>query len=242
MDGKFVFVQGEVTWEGSCMDSQFGVETGNSPIMARRVEVYCYSEKKKTVEEKHGDMKRTQTVYDYKLGWQSTVFYKSSKNFKNKAYDKNVDPDLKPVEFSAPTITLDNSDNIFVNARDIASQAFAPIKHMYIGSDKISALVDSKGIWMYDKNENCFVRQRNPGQDTIGDIRVTYLIAPDKIRQSYCGIYSHKDRTVVKHEDLKVSFVNEKISQEKFLNKHTIWEKERDCDKKSQNSNSTIYS
>ena len=94
-DGKFVFVQGRITWEGLCHDEYFGVFTSKSPVMHRQVQVFCYKEKKKTVEEKHGDMKKTSTVYDYTLGWEVDTFYKSSANFKNQAYNKNIDPNLK---------------------------------------------------------------------------------------------------------------------------------------------------
>ena len=41
---------------------------------------------------------------------------------------------------------------------------------------KISAAFDRNGIWEKDSHSNRLVRRKNPGRDTIGDIRVSYRV------------------------------------------------------------------
>ena len=41
---------------------------------------------------------------------------------------------------------------------------------------KISAEFDRNGIWEKDSQNNRLVRRKNPGRDTIGDIRVSYRV------------------------------------------------------------------
>ena len=155
-------------------------------------------------------MKKTSTVYDYTLGWQTDHFYKPSTTFKNQAYNKNIDPNLKSQDFGAPKINLDNSDNVLINMNELKRDLIYPLTGILYQSSSISALVDSQGIWKYDQKEDFFVRQRNPGQDTIGDIRVRYFrINPEKgLDVTLCGDYCYADRSIRKRSDLKVSFEN----------------------------------
>mmetsp|Transcript_11672 Transcript_11672/g.15839 ORF Transcript_11672/g.15839 Transcript_11672/m.15839 type:complete len:92 (+) Transcript_11672:1048-1323(+) len=58
-----------------------------------------------------------------------------------------------------------------------------------------SAEFDRDGIWSVDSRNNCLVRQRNPGKDTVGDIRIRYRVlnqfeqaASGAISATVCGV------------------------------------------------------
>ena len=54
---------------------------------------------------------------------------------------------------------------------------------------------DKNGIWSHDSRNGCLVRQRNPGKDTVGDLRVSYRVLREfegigsrEVWASVCGI------------------------------------------------------
>ena len=56
------------------------------------------------------------------------------------------------------------------------------------------ARIDPNGIWSYDENNHALTRQRVPGEDTIGDLIVSYEVLNDlfdskrEVMMSACGI------------------------------------------------------
>jgi len=60
--------------------------------------------------------------------------------------------------------------------------------------DNPVAKVDSDGIWSYDEKKYALIRQKVPGEDTVGDLVVTYEVLDDdfdskrEVMMSACGI------------------------------------------------------
>ena len=57
-----------------------------------------------------------------------------------------------------------------------------------------SAAWDRNGVWAVDSRNGCLVRQRNPGKDTVGDIRIKYEVLQEfdrgsgSVYASVCGV------------------------------------------------------
>ena len=47
---------------------------------------------------------------------------------------------------------------------------------MQVSPGSVSAEYDRNGIWSVDSRNNCLVRQKNPGKDTVGDVRIRYKV------------------------------------------------------------------
>ncbi len=56
------------------------------------------------------------------------------------------------------------------------------------------ARVDPDGIWSYDETNHSLIRQKVPGEDTVGDLRVSYEVLnadfdeKKEVQMSACGI------------------------------------------------------
>ena len=62
----------------------------------------------------------------------------------------------------------------------------------------LQAQKDPQGVWGYDRQSNAIVRMKNPGQTSIGDIRVRYFIPSNRLEQNQSqflmsGIKAEKD-------------------------------------------------
>ena len=66
-------------------------------------------------------------------------------------------------------------DYYSVNLHDL-EKAFGTTKLDMAKNANISAEFDRNGIWEKDSQNNRLVRRKNPGRDTIGDIRVSYRV------------------------------------------------------------------
>ena len=91
---------------------------------------------------------------------------------------------------------------------------------------RISTEQDRNGIWQHDSGNSRLVRQRNPGKDTIGDIRVTYRvlnqfdgIGSREVTATVCGV--PQGNRITNWGPLSGSVMAGKTDRETFLNKTT---------------------
>ena len=90
-----VFFQGQCIVDGPVSDAKFGIVTREHPIMFRDVEVFCWTERVSTVEEKRGNSVRNVNEYHYEAKWVPGHSFIDSRNFKDQQYNLNVAPDIK---------------------------------------------------------------------------------------------------------------------------------------------------
>ena len=184
--GKPVFFSGPCTVDGPVADAKFGVVTQSHPIMWRKVEVFQWRETATQVEERRGDQARRGTKYSYKAEWSSQ--FVSSSGFKDPKYRQNIAPDVHDETIHGGqvrvgnfyTVGLSDLERAFgrTQLRDLRQPGGAP-----------SAEWDRNGVWAVDSRNGCLVRQRNPGKDTVGDIRIKYEVLQDFDRAHTGGVY-----------------------------------------------------
>lgn len=78
------------------------------------------------------------------------------------------------------------------------------------------------GIWSIDSKNNCLVRQRNPGKDTVGDVRIKYRvieqfqnIGRSDIWATVCGIPNGE--RISQWDRVKNSIMAGKVPKARFV-------------------------
>ena len=92
---------------------------------------------------------------------------------------------------------------------------------------QLSAEFDKSGIWAVDSKNHCIVRQRNPGKDTVGDVRVSYqvlnqfeMVRSGHVQASVCGV--PQGNRIVRWPKLTSSVMSGTLTKDKFLEKRVI--------------------
>ena len=174
---------GPVTVDGPVSDAHFGVVTAEHPVLYRDVEVLCWTERKETVTERRGDMERKLDKYHYKCEWVSN--FVDSRSFKDQKYNHNVRPNVHSERIGGGQIRVGDYQ---VNQGDIES-AFGLRKLTDLFKHgQCNVANDREGIWQHDSRNSCLVRQRNPGRDTVGDVKVSYRVINLGPRATVLGI------------------------------------------------------
>ena len=191
--GVPIFYNGVVSVVGSPADPDFEIVTMDQPILKRTVKVLCWKEIQSDCFHKDGELVGSGKSYRYKKVWIDSKEFIDSKNFNDKSYQVNIRPPegIESETFYCSTVRV---GPFRVNHADV-EKAFnwkkftEPFKY-----ENPVARVDPDGIWSYDEHSCSLIRQKMPGQDTVGDLEVSYEVLDDdfdtkrEVMMSACGI------------------------------------------------------
>ena len=119
-------------------------------------------------------MKRSGTRCEYHCHWMPAKDYINSWNFKDKK-KVNIKPDFKDQKFSAKQVFL---GPLPFDIQDVEWQlSLLQVKFKPIFTDRIfTPPEDPRGIWSFDAEDQVIRREKVPGKDTPGDLRISYKV------------------------------------------------------------------
>lgn len=178
-DGQLIHIAAPAHAEGKRTDPTFGI-TADALLLARKVEYYQWHETRKSDNRtKLGGGEEVVTTYSYARAWSD--FAQDSANFHDAAAHANPAPDLKAQEFRAEkgnigAFTLDET----VLSSIGTSQPLA------LSQEQIAEAAKTYGRKVSGFENGLYVGE-NPAEPAIGDMRVTYHIAPQGAPLSIVG-------------------------------------------------------
>ena len=134
-------------------------------------------------------------------------------------------PDVQAEIFTESNVRV--GDFYSVDIHDLSS-AFGTVvatKELIEGTPAMAEF-NRNGIWAIDRACNCLVRQRNPGKDTVGDVRIKYRvlnqfnnIGRSDVWATVCGIPNGE--RISKWDRLNNSIMAGKVPKASFVYKHS---------------------
>ena len=166
-ESQAVLVQGKVTPLEMLVDTEFGVKS-NGLILSKTVQMYQWNEKtSSTTQDKLGGGTETVTTYDYVKEWSSSQIDSSS--FKRSMGHQN------------PMMT--RKGGYYVSPAKMGDFSLAKSMVSHIGAYENYTGLASMPDYIGDaKNYKSFLYLGiNPQMPMIGDMKITYLVAPEAI-------------------------------------------------------------
>ena len=77
--------------------------------------------------------------------------------------------------FNSSNVRVGNFYSVDKHDLEMAFGTSVATREILHGSPAM-AQFDRNGIWQIDSRNNCLVRQKNPGKDTVGDVRIKYRV------------------------------------------------------------------
>lgn len=120
-----------------------------------------------------GDWVNKASKVDYQVAWRDADAFIDSSVFLDKSKDINVPTDLKSTRYEHERIMLGPyqiESNLVSNV---------PTRVQYSDMFKNTPFVpkdDPHGVWSFDDKTNLVRRQRVPGRDQVGDIRIGWIV------------------------------------------------------------------
>jgi len=165
LDGKLVYVSGEISSQQSAHDPDFGVEAP-ALVLRRSVEMYQWKENQKTEEtEKLGGGKERVTTYSYEKVWDDDLI--NSAKFKENGHNNPTSMPFRDQNFSVSDARLGawRADDNILGALNGSALTLAENGGFPPGF----RLADGQTLY----------RGQNPSSPNIGDLRVKYAaVAP----------------------------------------------------------------
>jgi hypothetical protein len=170
-EGKLVHLSGAVISHQTLTDTLFGV-SARAVKLVRQVEMYQWHEKKESKEKRNlGGSSETVTTYTYRTDWSPRLI--RSSDFKQSA--QHVNPTSMPVESATlsaakPTLgafTLTASLLEKLPAREVLN----------VTGDAVKLSADQARTWRVADGR--FYRGADPTNPQVGDVRVSYRMAPE---------------------------------------------------------------
>jgi len=165
LDGKLVYVSGEISSQQSARDPDFGVEAP-ALVLRRSVEMYQWKENQKTEEtEKLGGGKERVTTYSYEKVWDDDLI--NSAKFKENGHNNPTSMPFRDQNFSVSDARLGawRADDNILGALNGSALTLAENGGFPPGF----RLADGQTLY----------RGQNPSSPNIGDLRVKYAaVAP----------------------------------------------------------------
>jgi len=168
LDGKLVYVSGEISSQQSARDPDFGVEAP-ALVLRRSVEMYQWKENQKTEEtEKLGGGKERVTTYSYEKVWDDDLI--NSAKFKENGHNNPTSMPFRDQNFSVSDARLGawRADDNILGALNGSALTLAENGGFPPGF----RLADGQTLY----------RGQNPSSPNIGDLRVKYAaVAPQVV-------------------------------------------------------------
>ncbi|SFV50583.1 hypothetical protein MNB_SM-7-1128 [hydrothermal vent metagenome] len=162
-DGKAVWIYGELIPKNKLIDDALGIST-DALVMQRVVKMYQWEESKEShTENKIGGGSQTVTTYTYQKVWSSRLIH--SANFNRSAEHQNPPQMLYEAKLFATDATI---GDFFISEHEIAT--IEPSQTLDLSSYTPPSSVKNMGTYFYIGH--------NPNQPQIGDIKISYIIAP----------------------------------------------------------------
>ena len=189
-------------------------------MLRRQVKVLCWRESSKVCFQQNGEIIGSGRSYSYKQEWVSMTDedFVDSSGFHDKAYDQNKRADVKSRDFICSSARVGPYK---VDAYElIRALGWKPYPDLFKYEDPV-ARVDPDGIWSFDEKSSSLIRQKVPGEDTIGDLKVSYEVLDadfdDKreVQMSACGV--GKGDKLVRFEELKAVVCEHYTSKKDFI-------------------------
>lgn len=144
-------------------------------MLKREVKVLCWKETSRDSYHQNGEIVGAGKSFKYTQEWVSTekADVIDSSKFHDKSYDLNKIPSVKSKTFEC---NLARVGPYSVHLRDLETAlGWKQFTDLFKYEDPV-ARVDDDGIWSYEESTHSLIRQKVPGKDTVGDLKVTYWV------------------------------------------------------------------
>jgi len=158
--------------------------------------------------------------YKYRKEWVLLEDMPESKTFKDKTYDENRRPRGLHSEVFLCSFARIGPYKIEISELEHAFgwKVFTSL----FKYDEPIARIDSDGIWSYEESTHCLIRQKVPGEDNIGDLKVTWFVlnadfddTKKEVQMSACGVA--KDDRLERFEELTRTACENYTSKQNFI-------------------------
>lgn len=178
-EGRLIHISAQAAADGLRSDTALGV-AAEGLLMIRKVEYYQWVETRQSEKRTRlGGGEDTITTYNYELQWSNTP--QDSSTFQQPAGHQNPVPPIKDARFGAETASF----GAFTLDRAVLDQVSAETP-LAVTAEQAAAAATALSRPVSVK-EGGFYVGANPAAPQAGDMRVTYLVAPQRSVLSIIG-------------------------------------------------------
>ena len=162
--------------------------------------------------------------YKYTKEWMLLEDMPDSNTFKDKSYDENKRPrGLRSEVFFCSYARIGPYKVEIAELEQVFG--WKVFTQLFKYDDPV-ARVDPDGIWSYEESTSSFIRQKVPGQDSIGDLKVNWFVlnadfddSKKEVEMSACGV-ARNDR-LQRFEELTRTVCGDYVSKKNFIKAYT---------------------